>query len=320
MHGHDQAPFRAVIEPARLLLDVPRWEAELRAAQAAGLVGSHGLHTLRHQHWDWMEEHGFLERERPVLDARLLRRDKVLGRLDKWLFERSGYQDLWSTALHHACVLCVQERLDGPLTEEEIAAEVQTLMERALALARGLRTADPDLDDASAFERGAMAAAQAAAVLTAVRAPEKTVEAFQAVRGLAARLMDLPLFVDLRQAVLQAALILAGVEAYREPVPYDPAAFASGAEAAIRWALAQQANAEGQGALGSSYSLAFSLPGELRPPEPAVPRMDPAAERRDHARRMAEVAFTSTQESGGTLEDAARAGLAAWQQHAGEDE
>ncbi|MBI5497296.1 MAG: hypothetical protein HY904_19940 [Deltaproteobacteria bacterium] len=298
-------PFSAQVDAAGLVVDVEGWAAALKAGQAAGLTGYRGLERMGDAIRERARALGVAPPEQPT-DVHDVRRKALRALAHDYRSGGWGLQGAWGTALLAAADHLVEQRLEDERPAAEVYADIQTIMERALALARGLRGADEIFDDADRFERNAMAAAQGVAVCAAVTRPERMVEQFAAVRALTERLLDLPVCVALKEATLEHALEASGLAGPEPHVPLDLQKLAAEAERACAAALAWQRRLEEEGRLSHMLD-AYDFKRSLEPPgTPHTSRPpDLGAIARTHRARDAHAAALA--EGLGELEAARRA-------------
>ena len=219
--------------------------------------------------------------------------EKRNAAVEKWLREFTGYggyglRALWADGLHAAGERLWARAASDGVDAAALWSGIKAALQQAMEVSRARRRADPDFDDADAMEREAMAAAQAAAALAFVQpgspeqARERAGRAFRAVRDVTARALDAPIALDLKNALLEHVLEVAGLsDVGSRPEGIDDAGLAAEYERAAAIAVAYQEREDEDG--GHAYR--YTLENLLKVPKTEEARAADEARRADDARR-----------------------------------
>jgi len=146
-------------------------------------------------------------RPRPSVSAHELRKRALDEKCADWAPYANGLAGMWSNALNAVAARRVRVTPDDPRDADAVWSAVQKELAPAIEHARAVRRADPDFDDADAFERDAMVAAQGAALSAwwwdgEGDAAERASATFSQLRRLTGRVLDEPLETRLKREVL----------------------------------------------------------------------------------------------------------------------
>ena len=250
--------------------------AAIRRAKESGRVGQAALYL----HSALCKDHrarlrdvlGIEPREPPPPRKRSSRdeRDALLyAYLREFIGDNGGFdlEDTWPHGQEAACAVWVRAARKDRRSAAILFDEISDRLNLALTWAYELEDADPDHDDADAFEREAMLGAQGAAISAyalgadEAEAKARAEEAFKLVRAATTRVLDLDVAVKAKGVLLFHALKCAGLgyEHSLRTRSFDGARFQEGLEQAVAEGLRLQRGVDDAGGWFSEWDLKSRL-------------------------------------------------------------
>jgi hypothetical protein len=301
--------------------------AAIERAKANRLLGSAG----RDVHVNATD--GCRERVREVLGVELpvvppakppsrreARDQAVRAMVLQYLQGNGGFElkDGWVHGLQAASEVAIRAARGDRRGAEALFEAVVEGLDSAIEHAERLRDDDPDYDDADAFERDAMKAAQGAAISSYATetddeaAKARAEETFRIARAATARVLDLDVAQEAKPVILMHAMKAAGLGWKWTPRKrsFEPEGFARGLEHAVTEALKLQRWIDEEGGFFSAYQLTTALEKlDLDPDDERIARRNArAVARQARGTHAARAAYERTlAESGSEVAAAARA-------------
>jgi hypothetical protein len=211
--------------------------------------------------------------------ARMARDDALRGMLRGFIDESGGFslRDVWVHGQQAAAEVWIRAARQDRRPAEALFDEIVPRLDLATELAAALRDADPDYDDADAFERDAMRAAMGAAVSAyalgadEAEAKAKAEEGFRAVRAATAHVLDLDVTQDAKVVVLFHAAKSTGLgwEPVTRTRSFEVARFQEGVARGSAEALRMQRSIDEEGGHFHESDLRHKLDPFARDPREA---------------------------------------------------